>query len=335
MYSWPWAIGLCIPLALLLFPDGRPVTPGWRWVVLGVVVTAPLFVLEMGAAPEPVSEGDPIGYLTIPGYDRLDALWLVAELRTLAAYLLAFVALVVRYRRGTETARRQLLWLVLALLVVIPVSVAWGLVAGTPVAVLFCIPLIPVAVTVAVVRHGLLDIRLVVSRALAWLLLSLLVVVAYAALVAVLDRAVSAYVSRSALATVLLVLVAAPLLPRLQRLVDRAMYGDRSDPTRVVSELGEQLATPDPGWRVGRHRSDRACGCPGSGCVVAPTCWPASGQRAERVTALDADLRRRARRCARGRTAGRRASAGRGGPAGAGPAGGAVGGRGARDRGLG
>ena len=45
----------------------------------------------------------------------------------------------------------------------------------------------------------------------------------------------------------LLVLVAAPLLPRLQRLVDGAIYGDRGDPARVVSRLGERLATPDAG----------------------------------------------------------------------------------------
>ncbi len=167
----------------------------------------------------------------------------------LAAYLLAFVSLAIRYRRGTETARRQLLWLVLAMAVVLPVFWAWGQVTGTPVVVLFAVPLIPIAITVAVVRHGLLDIRLVVSRALAWLLLSLLVVVAYGGLVAVLDRVVSTYLSRSALATVVLVLLAAPLLPRLQRLVDRAMYGDRSDPTRVVSELGEQLALEEAGLR--------------------------------------------------------------------------------------
>ena len=61
-------------------------------------------------------------------------------------------------------------------------------------------------------------------------------------LVAVLDRLVSSSLGRSAFATVLLVLVAAPVLPRLQRLVDRAIYGDRANPARVVSQLGAQLA---------------------------------------------------------------------------------------------
>ena len=45
----------------------------------------------------------------------------------------------------------------------------------------------------------------------------------------------------------LLVILAVPLLPLLQRLVDGALYGDRGDPARVVSRLGQQLATPDAG----------------------------------------------------------------------------------------
>jgi signal transduction histidine kinase len=100
---------------------------------------------------------------------------------------------------------------------------------------------------VAIVRHQLLDIRLVVSRLLAWLMLLLAVVVAYAGLVALLDRFTAPRLGWSALITVLLVLLAAPLLPRLQRLVDGALYGARGDPARVVSRLGEQLATPDAG----------------------------------------------------------------------------------------
>jgi signal transduction histidine kinase len=245
-WSWPWSIGLFLPLALLLFPDGRPLSRAWRWVVIAVIITAPLFALEMGAWPG-APPGYPTGYLTIPFYDRLQPLWTLTELRGLASLVLALVALFVRYRRGTETQRRQLLWLLLALLVALVGAVPWTFVSGTPVAVLFTIPLIPLAVTVAIIRHQLLDIRLAISRLLAWMLLSLAVIVAYAALVAVLDQFISEQLGRSAIATVLLVLVAAPVLPRLQKLVERAVYGDRSNPARVVSRVGEQLATPDAG----------------------------------------------------------------------------------------
>jgi two-component system, NarL family, sensor kinase len=82
---------------------------------------------------------------------------------------------------------------------------------------------------------------------LAWMMLLLAVVVAYAGLVALLDRFTAPGLGWSALVTVLLVVLAAPMLPRLQRLVDGALYGDRGDPARVVSRLGEQLATPDAG----------------------------------------------------------------------------------------
>ena len=160
---------------------------------------------------------------------------------------------------------------------------------------LFAIPLIPLAVTVAIVRHGLLDIRLVVSRALAWLLLSLAVSSAYAVLVALLDRVVSAYLSRSALATVLLVLVAAPALPRLQRLVDRAMYGDRADPTRVVSELGEQLADAEAGLAGVAGSIRRACGCRTSRIERDGELLAADGAPGRVVTEAT-DLRRRAGR---------------------------------------
>lgn len=246
-WSWPWSIGLCLPLALLLFPDGHPPSRRWRWIVVAVIVTAPLFALEMGASPAPTEAGVPVGYLTFSGYEALQPLWTATEIRGLLALCLGLAALVVRYRRGSDVERRQLLWLLMAVLVALIVILPWGLVAGTPVEVLFAIPLIPIAVTAAIVRHQLIDIRLVVSRLLAWLMLLLAVVVGYAGLVAVLDRFTAPQVGWSALITVLLVLLAAPLLPRLQRLVDGAIYGDRGDPARVVSRLGEQLATPDAG----------------------------------------------------------------------------------------
>jgi signal transduction histidine kinase len=243
MYSWPWSIGLFLPLALLLVPDGRPASAGWRAVMWAVGLTSPLFVLETGLSPEPVNGSLPTGYLTLAGYDDLAPLWTVAELRTSLAILAAVACLVVRYRRGDEARRRQLLWLVLAAVVVVALVVPWSFVSGTPVAVLFAIPLIPLAVTVGIVRAQLLDIRLVVSRTVAWLLLSLAALVGYVVLVAALDNVVSARVGRSALVTVLVALALAPVLPRLQRRVDRWMYGDRDDPARVTSQVGARLVS--------------------------------------------------------------------------------------------
>lgn len=241
MYSWPWSIGLFLPLALLLVPDGRVPSGLWRVVTWAVVLTSPLFVAEIGLDPAPVSDGYARHYFTADWYDDVSGLWTLAELRTSAAILLAVVSLVVRYRRGDEQRRRQLLWLVLAAILVIAVVIPWSFVSGTPIVVLLAFPLIPVAIAVGIVRAQLLDIRLVVSRALAWLLLSLGAVAGYVVVVAALDTVVSARVGRSALVTVLVALALAPLLPRVQSRVDRWMYGDRGNPARVASRVGEEL----------------------------------------------------------------------------------------------
>jgi signal transduction histidine kinase len=199
----------------------------------------------MVTGTEPVSEGLPLGYLAFDTGDGLDWLWTLSEARTLGALLVAVVSLVVRYRRAGETERAQLLWLLMAGIVVVVAVAPWSFVAGTPIAVLFTIPLVPLAIAVAVIRHQLLDIRLVVSRAVAWLLLSIAALIAYVAVVGLLDSFVSQTFGRSAFATVLVAVALAPLLPRLQREVDRWMYGDRRDPARVAGRLGEALAAGD------------------------------------------------------------------------------------------
>ena len=47
-WSWPWHIGLVLPMALLLLPDGRLPSPRWRPVAVLVAVTSPMFVAEVG-----------------------------------------------------------------------------------------------------------------------------------------------------------------------------------------------------------------------------------------------------------------------------------------------
>ncbi|TCC29056.1 sensor histidine kinase [Kribbella speibonae] len=245
--AWPWSIGLFLPLALLLFPDGRLLSPRWRWAAIGIIATSPLFVLEMSGSGESVSPALPRGLLTLRDFDALQPLWTATEVRNLVAILLALISLAIRYRRADEMGRRQLLWLLLASVIAVLFITPWAFVAGTPILVLLAIPLIPIAVAVAIVRYQLLDIRLVVSRALTWALLSLVAIGSYAALVALLDSLIASQVGRSAAVTVFVALIIAPVLPRLQQLVDRALYGDRHDPARVASRVGEQLSAGLPG----------------------------------------------------------------------------------------
>lgn len=244
-YAWPWSISLFLPLALLLFPDGRLPGRRWRWVLWLLLANAPLFTWWMGDGAVPLVPGRaataPLVVLTAPA-----PLGTVVELTNLVVYLAAIAALVVRYRRGGDTQRRQLLWLLLAVTVVAVVFVPWGVFGLGPVLMLLVIPAIPAAVTIAILRHGLLDIRLVVSRTLLYALLTLGAAAGWAALVAIGDALVRERVrpGASVAATILVALAFHPARVRLQRVVDRAFYGDRFDPMRAVSRVHQRLANP-------------------------------------------------------------------------------------------
>jgi len=229
--QWAWAlnIGVALPLSLLLLPDGRLASRRWRPVAVTIAATSPLFVVEIGLAPT-VLVGLPEAYLTWAQYDRLGWLWTVSEVRWAVSMLVGVVCLAVRYRRGGEVVRRQLLWLISAAAVVLVAVVPWALVVGTPLVVLFAIPLLPAAVAVAVLRYQLLDIRLVVARGATYALLSGLVLAGYAGLVAVLSSGV--------VSALIVALLALPLRARLQRAIDRQLYGERADPLRVASRVG-------------------------------------------------------------------------------------------------
>ena len=160
-------------------------------------------------------------------------------------YACAIASLVVRYRRGGDTERRQLLWLLLAGLAALAYgAVVWGIFDTGPILGLLVFTLIPAAVAVAVLRYQLLDIRLVVSRTLVYVLLTAGAAGAYVGMVALLDVMVRSRVSleSAVVASVIIAIGFNPARVRLQRLIDRGLYGDRRDPVRAVSLVGERLA---------------------------------------------------------------------------------------------
>jgi two-component system, NarL family, sensor kinase len=246
VFSWPWAVGLFLPVALLLFPDGRPAGRRWRWVIWAAAAESVLFVLSFAnPAPQQVGPYRLALDLAIPFYSRLSGLWIAGNLAFAAVYALAVASLVVRYRRGGDTERRQLLWLLLAGVAALAYgAVVWGIFNTGPILGLLVFTLIPAAVAIAILRYQLLDIRLVVSRALVYGILTAGAAGAYIGLVALLDVMVRSRVSleSAVVASVVIAIGFNPARVRLQRLIDRRLYGDRRDPVRAVSLVGERLA---------------------------------------------------------------------------------------------
>ncbi len=245
-WGWPWSMGLGFLFALLLFPDGKLPSPRWRPVALSLALTGLAFVVSTGGDPasSTIDGRSFVHWGAIPGYSRLGPLWSVVGLLNVAGFLAVLGSLVVRYRRGGEDTRRQLLWLVLAVLAVVLIALPGVVLHTGSVLFLLVIVLVPAAIVIAVLRHNLLDIRLVVSRTVSWAVLSAAVGAAYLVLVSVLG-AVLAGTASAVVATATVAMAVNPVRRRLQRRVDRLFYGDRGDPLRVFGRVGAELGGRD------------------------------------------------------------------------------------------
>lgn len=274
--GWVW---LYLPPALLAacFPDGR-VGRDWWFLPVGWAVFLVLF--HVAVALDPGSYGS--GPDRIPGAPPVevprwfDVVLGGASLALLLALLVGSVARVtVRYRRGGVVVRRQIKWFALSVLLLPVVLVAtWIAYLLTDVAdvvvvvgLLLVYVSVPVSVAIAVLRHDLYDIDSLVSRGVAYTVLSGGLVALYAGVtvgVGVLagggsDLTVAAATLSCAVAFGLLrrrVQVAVDArfdrgrrdaLARINRFVDAVRDG-RAEPEDIESTL--RLALHDPGLSV-------------------------------------------------------------------------------------
>lgn len=108
---------------------------------------------------------------------------------------------------------------------------------------------LPGAITVAILRGEFLGIRAVVNRTLVYAVLTVILLGLYVALVSGVGVLVGRTgVLSTVVSTAAVAIAFAPLRAAVQRSVDRLLYGDRRDPARVLSELGQRLevvAAPD------------------------------------------------------------------------------------------
>ncbi len=233
----------------LLFPDGRFV-PRWSgWLAGAFTLLAIAGTLAPGSALDQQSWP---AWLAAP----LNVLWFGTVLLTP----------VYRYRRVSDPAQRQqtkwvLFGLVVSLGVFLAVGAVQSLVPGltaTPErAVLVALvgstlafgglTLLPLSFAVAILRYHLWDIDLILNRTLVYGALTASVIGLYVLIVAVIGALVQTPGSGpsggvlSLLATIVVALMAHPWRVRLQRGVNRLLYGDRDEPYAVIARLGRQL----------------------------------------------------------------------------------------------
>lgn len=245
-FALGWIIGLpsLFLLALLLFPDGRLPSPRWAalaWVIVGYTV-ATVVVTALTPAPILFDEPRTVSLLAWPDMP-VEVIDGINELLNSALVLAVLVAQVVRYRRGDERTRRQLLWLILAFVAILVLNAQRWLTGYGPVLFLLSAVLVPIAVAIAIVRYQLLDIRVALSRTLLYGTLIALVVAVYAGIVAALALVVPAGASRAvaAAAAVAVALLFAPLRTLVQRAISRAFFGSRDDPAAIVARVSAGL----------------------------------------------------------------------------------------------
>ena len=252
--GWAPAV-MMFGLVVLLFPDGRLPSPRWRWPARGYVavgllwiVGAVFFTVRAIAGHHPQVDSSANLFL-LYGNDPAAGWFNVVQwvfFPVLAACWLASLARqVLGYRRSSGERRQQLKWLMAGSALAF-VGVALALLAGqTPLGAVFAVVgflAMPLCIGVAILRYRLFDIDRIVSRTLAYAIVTGLLVGVYAGLVLL---ATQVFTIRSPVAVAAATLAAAalfnPVRHRVQRVVDRRFNRARYDADKAVSAFAARL----------------------------------------------------------------------------------------------
>jgi signal transduction histidine kinase len=253
--SWVFLF-LWLVLIAYLVPDGHSLSPGWhRWIVGGLAGVAAFLVGAAGDVDgfREAHHGrdPPLAWLPSPVAGALGVVGLVLTVLLIFGAALAVRA---RLRRSSGEARLQLLWLVWgATSLPLALVLAWvghftldDNARVIELALLLAGVALPVALGIAVVRHQLFDIQLVLSRTLTYGALLTIVVAVYVLLLVGAQRLLGNSTAGGVLAVALVAVSVQPAFSFLRRRVERWVYGYRSDPATALRRLGASTESVDP-----------------------------------------------------------------------------------------
>jgi len=236
----------------LFFPDGHLLSRRWRvvvWLTVAAIAATTLSKLFMPQLAGTDQIANPIGIPALePGLRLLN---LFSLLTAPIGFGAAVAAIVIRFRRGRGIERQQLKWFLtvagtcaIAFLIgILPLAPD---VQNTAFLVAFCgLIAMPIAIGVAILRHRLYEIDRLVSRTIAYALVTGGLVAVYLAVNLVLTTALSTLASGNSVAVAASTLVVAALFTparrRVQHVVDRRFDRARYDGERTSAAFSARL----------------------------------------------------------------------------------------------
>jgi hypothetical protein len=255
-----WGLAFfCLGAAVVLFPDGRLPSRHWRWpwriyLALSAVTASGLLAIVLTAVGGHHVRIDSSGDLaTIDHPTGAAAPWGAVEqvwLIVLAAGLVvAVIQQAAGYRRASGVRRQQLKWVASGAAVCVICGVGgtvlnntpepWQVIADVLVA---GIAALPASMGVAILRYRLYDIDRIISRTLAYAIVTGLLVGVYATVVLLATQVLRFHASVAiAVSTLAAAALFNPLRRRVQRAVDRRFNRARYDADQMVAAFAARL----------------------------------------------------------------------------------------------
>jgi hypothetical protein len=263
LFAFLWIPALvCLFLAIMLFPTGRPPSRRWRPAVALVVIPNALFLAAAWFAERefqvPLPFGGPQGGLPVTVANPLAIDGILATLLSAlytsplvpVVYLIPVAAVLARFRTAAGNERQQLKWFAYASSVSMVFFVAGGplfsYLAGLgPAVAVLAIDLIPISVAIAILRYRLYDIDLLIKRTLVYGATSAAIAVTFFLGLVALQAALRPLTTGSELAvapsTLFSFALFQPIRRRVQDAVNRRFDRARYNAARTVDTFADQL----------------------------------------------------------------------------------------------